>query len=371
MSRIHTLNARGNLLLAALSQHCSWTDETTFNEIQQTHQDFLEILKLKGINYDELRNSLTPQTNKHEAAFLFDEHRCNPGRIAGVDAADAVLKLLPAKTTHSILGGELIGDDNDQFARRLLREKAIIVKDLDFKHPTFCFVVYVNNLSGEALAAIHEGLKTHSGYLGYVPCTNASLTKTFVTMYLMNFGIRHKNTMILGHEDDQPNTENYNLHVHDYTALGLKIRSVQLMYFGIFLSYKPEQMLLLESDDDLEIAVRAMSMDVAQFSDFTVFIEDEKFKYLTTEKDGKLALAGLAHLTKHKLEKAIQAKMRSSYLYSWDWRDVQASNTCAGYRGSFFNIMLEFPREAGEPERVTVALEYQPSTKVLRVVTMT
>lgn len=64
-------------------------------------------------------------------------------------------------------------------------------------------------------------------------------------------------------------------------------------------------------------------------------------------------------------------RMRSSYLYSLDWRDVQASNTCAGYRGSFFNIMLEFPREAGEPERVTVALEYQPSTKVLRVVTMT
>ena len=371
MSRIHTLNARGNLLLAAIRKHYSLTDEKTFNQVHQMHQDLLQILRNKGIDYNDLRTALTPQTNKHEAAFLFDEHRCNPERIAGVDAADAVFKLLPAMTTHSILGGELIGDYKDEFARRLLREKAVIAKDLNFKHPTFCFAVYVNNLSGGALTAIHEGLKTHPGYLGYVPCTYASLTKTFVTMYLMNFGIRHKNIMILGHEDGRPNPENHNLHLHDYTALGLTIRSVQLMYFGIFLSYKPEQMLLQESDDDLEMAVRAMSKDVAQFSDFAVYIEDPKFGYLTTAKDGKLALAGLGHLTKAELEDAIFSKMRSNYLYSLDWRDVPASNGSAGYKGSFFSIMLEFSREAGEPERVTVALEYQPTSKVLRVVTIT
>lgn len=108
-----------------------------------------------------------------------------------------------------------------------------------------------------------------------------------------------------------------------------------------------------------------------QFSDFTVIIEDKKFEYLTSEKGGKLALAGLSHLNKAELEEAVRAKMRSSYLYSLDWRDVPANGTSTGYKGSFFNIMLEFPLEAGEPERVTVALEYQPTSKVLRVVTMT
>lgn len=371
MSRIHSLNARGHLLLAAIRQHYSWTDERTFKEIQRLHQDFLQILANKGISYDDLRTALTPQTNKHEAAFLFDEHRCNPERIPGIDAAGAVFKLLPAQTTHSILGGELIGDDKDEFARRLLAERAVIAKDLNFKHPTFCFAVYVNNLSDRALTAIHEGLTAHAGYLGYVPCTYASLTKTFVTMYLTNFGIRHKGIMILGHEDDRPNTDNHNLHLHDYTALGLKIRSVQAMYFGIFLSYKPDQLLLKESDDDLEIAVRAMSKETEQFSDFTVFIEDPKYQYLTSAKDGKLALAGLSHLPKADLEEAIRSKMRSSYLYSLDWRDVPATDSSPGYTGSFFNIMLEFPRESGDPERVTVALEYMPATKVLRVVTMT
>ena len=31
---------------------------------------------------------------------------------------------------------------------------------------------------------------------------------------------------------------------------------------------------------------------------------------------------------------------------------------------------LEFPRESGYPERITVALEYMPADKVLRLVTI-
>lgn len=370
MSRIHTLNARGNLMLAAIRDHLSWTDERTFKEVQRFHQDLLQILNSKRINYDELRTALTPQTNKHEAAFLFDEHRCNPDRIAGVDAADALFKILPASTTHSILGGEL-GGERDEIARKLLTDKAVVAKDLDFKHLCFCYVLYVNNLSSEALVLAHEGLKAHSGYLGYVPCTYASLTKTYVTMGLVNLAIKHKNVVILGHEDDRSNTENYNLHPHDYSALGLAIRSVQSIYFGVFLSYKPERMLLQETDDDLEIAIRAISKEAASLSDFTVLVEEEKYKYLSTVKEGKLSLAGLVNITRSELEEAIRFKMRSNYLYSLDWRDVPGTAESTGYKGSYFNIMLEFPREDREPERVTVALEFMPKDRILRVVTLT
>lgn len=212
---------------------------------------------------------------------------------------------------------------------------------------------------------------SHPGYLGYVPCTYASLAKTFVSLYLVNLVIKHKNMVILGHEDDRDNSENCNLHLHDYAALGLKIRSLQSMYFSVILSYKPEHMLLEESDDDLEIALRAMSKEIAPLSDFTVFIEDDKFKYLTREKLGKLGWARVADLTKSELEEAIRSKLRSNYLYNLDWRDVPATEESAGYQGSFFNILLEFPREGGHPERVTVALEFMPADKVLRVLTIT
>lgn len=364
MASIHTLNARGNVMLPVLRKHYDWSDERTFQEIQHFHRDFLEILRLKGIDYASLRSSLTPQPTKHEAAFLFDEQRCDNRTIPGVECADALFSALDRNTTHSILGGELI-DDRDEIARALLHRSAVVAKDLDFSHPCFCYVLYINNLSEASVGAIDRELRAHKAYLGYVPCTHASLAKTFVSMHLMNLVIKQGDTVILGHEDDRPNTENYNLHLHDYTALGLKLKSIQSIYFSTFLSYKPEWMLLKDSDDDLEIALRAMSREVAPLTEFSVVIADDKFdKYLRTVKLGKLEKAGLADLTKSELEAAICEKLRMNYMYNMEWVDEPT------HRLSKFNIMLEFPISGGYPERLVVALEYRPADRVLRLLTV-
>lgn len=364
MAGIYTLNGRGNVMLPALREHYAWTDARTFREIQRFHSDLLDILRAKGIDYASLRSALTPQSTKHEAAFLFDEQRCDNTFVPGVECADALFKALDRKATHSILGGELI-DDRDEIARALLRRSAVVAKDLNFKHPCFCYVLYVNNLSEGNVAAIDSKLRAHKAYLGYVPCTYASLAKTFVSMHLVNLVIKQGDTVILGHEDDRPNTENHNLHLHDYTALGLQLKSLQSMYFSVFLSYKPEWMLLEESDDDLDIALRAMSKEVAPLTEFAVVIADDKFeKYLKTAKLGKLKKAGLTDLTKTELEVAIREKLRRSYLYNMEWVDEPT------HQLSKFNIMLEFPRPDGHPERMVVALEYRPAERVLRLVTV-
>ncbi|PVV16170.1 MAG: hypothetical protein B6D72_01145 [gamma proteobacterium symbiont of Ctena orbiculata] len=364
MTGIHTLNARGNVMLPVLREHYAWTDARTFREIQRFHSDLLDILRTKDVDYMSLRSALTPQSTKHEAAFLFDEQRCDNTFVPGVECADALFQALDRKTTHSILGGELI-DDRDEIARTLLRNSAVVAKDLNFKHPCFCYVLYVNNLSEGSITAIDTKLRAHKAYLGYVPCTYASLAKTFVSMHLVNLVIKQGDTVILGHEDDRPNTENHNLHLHDYTALGLRLKSLQSMYFSVFLSYKPEWMLMEESDDDLEIALRGMSETVAPLTEFTVAIADDKFeKYLKTAKFGKLKKAGLADLTKAELETAIREKLRMSYLYNMAWVDEPT------YQLSKFNLMLEFTRPIGYPERMMVSLEYRPAERVLRLVTV-
>ncbi len=241
----------------------------------------------------------------------------------------------------------------------------VSAKGLNFSHPSFCFVLYVNNLSEGAIANIDAKLRSHKAYIGYLPCTYASLAKTFASMYLMNFVIKQGNTVIMGHEDDRPNTEDHNLHLHDYVAQGFRLKSIQSMYFNTFLAYKPEHMLLNESDDDLEIAVRAMSSVVAPLAEFAVVIEDAKFhQYLQAIKLGKLQKAGLSELTKAELEAAIRSKLRMNYLYNLEW--VEKST----HRISKFNILLEFPRAGGHPERVVVALEYQPADLVLRLITI-
>ncbi len=365
MSAIHTLNARGNVLLPVLRKHFSFSDARTHLEIQRFHRDCLNILQSKGIDYASLRSALTPQSTKHEAAFLFDEERCDDKSLSAVECAEALFSALNPKTTHSILGGELI-DSRDVIARRLLGPAVMIAKDLDFRHPCFCFTLYVNNLSEGAVSDIDAKLRHHKAYLGYLPCTYASLAKTFASMNLMNLVIKQGNTVIIGHEDDRPNSQDHNLHLHDYVAQGFRLKSIQSIYFNTFLAYKPEHMLLDESDDDLEMAVRAMSSVVAQLADFSVVIDDAKFQqYLHTVKLGKLQKAGLAVLTKAELEAAIRGKLRMNYLYNLEWVNAPT------HQISKFNILLEFPRAGGQSERMVVALEYRPSDLVLRLLTIT
>ncbi|MFW0888226.1 MULTISPECIES: hypothetical protein [Pseudomonas] len=364
MTAIHTLNARGNVLLPVMRECFALSDARTFAEIQHFHNDCVSILRTKGIVYASLRAALTPQSTKHEAAFLFDEERCTHSYSPGVECAEALFDALDSKTTHSILGGELFGS-SDKLARKLLDPIVASTKP-SFRLPNTCFVLYVNNLSEGAVAVIDSKLQQHPAYVGYMPCTYSSKAKTFISLNLMNFVIKHGNTIIMAHEDDRPNTQDYNLHMHDYVKQGFRLRSIQSMYFNTFLSYKPERLLLDASDDDLEIALRAMSSVVAPLAKFTVFIEDAKFQqYLQTTKLGKLEKAGLAGLTKAELAVEIRSKLRMNYLYNLEWVNQPT------HQLSKFNILLEFPRVGGHPERVVVALEYRPVERILRLLTIT
>lgn len=280
-----------------------------------------------------------------------------------MECAEALFNALDAETTHSILGGELFGS-SDKLARKLL-DSVVVSTNQSFRLPNTCFVLYVNNLSGGAVAAIDSKLQQLPAYVGHLWCTFMSVAKTFTSLNLMNYVIKYGNTVIMGHEDDRPNTQDFNLHLHDYVKQGFRLRSIQSIYFGTFLSYKPERLLLDVTDDDLEIAVRAMSPVTAPLAEFTVFIEDAKFeKYLQTTKLGKLQKAGLAELTKAELAAAIRSKLRMNYLYNLEW----VSQTT--HQLAKFNIMLEFPRIGGHPERVVVALEYRPVERILRLVTI-
>lgn len=364
MPSIHSLNARGNVLLPVMRECLSLSDARTFAEIQNFHGECVGILKAKGIDYALLRTALTPQPTKHEAAFLFDTHLCAQSFAPGVECAEALFCALDAQTTHSILGGELFGS-SDQLARKLLDPAVVSIKP-SFQLPDTCFVLYVNNLSAGAIAAVDSQLQQLPCYVGYLPCTYSSTAKTFTSLNLMNYVIKHGGTVIMGHEDDRPNTQNFNLHQHDYETQGFRLRSIQSIYFGTFLSYKPERLLLDLTDDDLEIALRAMSPAVAPLAEFMVLIEDAKFeKYLQTKKLGKLQKAGLAELTKAELETAIRSKLRMNYLYNLEWVSQPT------HQLSKFNILLEFPRVGGHPESIVVALEYRPVDHILRLVTIT
>jgi hypothetical protein len=74
--------------------------------------------------------------------------------------------------------------------------------------------------------------------------------------------------------------------------------------------------------------------------------------------------ARLADVTRPELEAAIREKLQMSFLYNMKWVDEPT------HRLSKFNIMLEFTRPDGHPERMVAALEYRPAERELRLLTV-
>lgn len=138
----------------------------------------------------------------------------------------------------SILDGEFFGS-SDQRARKLLDPAVVSTKPSFQLHDT-CFVLYLNNLSAGAIAAVDSQLQQLPAYLSYLPYTYSSVAKTFTSLNLMNYVIKHGGTVIMGHEDDRLNTQDFNLHQLDYKTQGFRLRSIQSIYFDTFLPYKPE-----------------------------------------------------------------------------------------------------------------------------------
>jgi len=167
----------------------------------------------------------------------------------------------------------------------------------------------------------------------------------------------------MGHEDDRPNKEDVNLIGYPFEDFGYRIVSLQSSYFDLFLNYKIERPVFSGFKVDTEMSLNAVTSDVLPIDDFTVELDEAKHGYLKSEKLGKLGKAGIIDISRIDLAKLIREKVDASYIYNMAY--------LADHGVIKFNVMLEIPRiNVGYPTKVLVALEYQPATKNLRVITL-
>ena len=135
------------------------------------------------------------------------------------------------------------------------------------------------------------------------------------------------------------------------------------MYFDIFLGYKIERPVFEGFEADTEFSLNAISNQILSIQGFDIEIEDAKFEYLKSAKNGKLEKAGLEAFSKNELSKLIRSKVSDSYIYNL--------SHLPDHNVSKFNVMLEIPRsDGGYPTRIVAALEYKPLERLLRVITM-
>ena len=328
-------------------------------EILRMHSDTVKIIASKGIDYALLRSALVPKTDKQEAAFVFDSTEIESGAY-GPEVLTHLLPLLDKRVTQSVLCGDILCKDQE-LAFEALEESMLLSRSFSFRHSSLLYAVYVNNLSAPAVSRIHKELAGYSAYLGYVPTSHGSRAKTILSFSMVNLFLKHGNAIILGHEDDRPNSENVNITMYPLENSGYKIVSLQSNYFGIYLSYKIERPVFGAFEEDSEMALNAISDNVIKLRDFTVVLDDAKHAYLLNAKHGKLDSAGLANADRNDIAALIQSKINASYIYSLEYledHDVMK-----------FNLIVELSRPGSSPARRMAALEYKPAEKVLRVLT--
>lgn len=329
-------------------------------EIQRMHVEVVRALAAKNIEYADLRSALVPAMDRHEATLIFDS-RLVGSNLYGPEVFNRLLPLLDARTTQSILHGDLTGVDQRTISK-ILHESMVLARSFTFKHAMFLYGIYVNNLTEAALTRLHQGFGAFNAYLGFIPTTFLSRAKIYASTCMGNFLLKKGKTLIMAHEDDGPNSEDINITQYDLEQCGYKVASLQSMYFNIFLAYKIERPVFKWDEADIEISLNAISSDVRPLDEFTVLLDEAKHGYLLNEKLGKLQKAGLAKTDRIQIESIIEAKVSQSYIYNLvylDQHDVMK-----------FNIMLEIYRPDGYPTRMTAALEYIPERKSLRVLTL-
>jgi hypothetical protein len=353
---IFTLEGRGNIYLDILSDHFGLSSPHIYSEIHRSFRHLTTILEKKGIGYKNLKAALVPNIHRNERAFAFDWWKTDEINY-GNPIIRSLLPTLHHNSTHSILCGDWI--PNAHFDEILSMSPSIISRTHAYssgKIGDTLYFVYINNLSTATAERLHAHLAALPHYVGSLNLDFFSPTKALLSNMLVRALIKHKNIILQGHEDDRDDDENVNLSPFNFESLGLAIRSVPLLLYGLFLSYKIER-LKIQGERDSDFSLNALTPNPSTLSRLTVVLERDKLDYLREKKLGSLKISGLSELSAPEIANQIRSKIEHNYIYN-----LSRSSSGDSLK---FNIVLEF---FGKTRRVC-ALEYRPEDHVLRVIT--
>lgn len=358
---IFTLEARGNITLELIQKVFHLSDKQCTAVIISEFERLKQKLSIKGIEYSQLKNALIPaQKNRREIAFIFDSTKII-SNFYGHEVFKVLIPAMDDESTYSILCGDIIIDKlSPEYWVEVIFEKLVLYHATTFRHPSQYFAVYINNLSKNQTDTFINCLSSVDFFIGYIDMTFSSILKSLISHSLVRLAIKNKKTFILSHEDDRDDVENVNLSGYDYESYGFNYKSINGMYFGLFLSYKIESD--YPDDADVKYSFSAIKSEISTYREIPVSISNEKMDYLKSNKCGVLSLLGLENVSPQKLERLIQEQIRKKYIYNLKFLEE--------YSISKFNVSIELESSSGSKRKVVVALKYNEGCNQFQIVTL-
>jgi hypothetical protein len=199
--------------------------------------------------------------------------------------------------------------------------------------------------------------------LAGVDCYAPSFLKTYFSLTLCNSFVKSKRVIIQGHEDDRENTEDVNMVGYPFEAYGYTCKSLQSMYSDLFLHYKIERGVYPGFESDTFFSLNAISSTVVPLDECEVEIEEAKLQYLQEKKEGSMKKSGLLSLAREEVQAKIRERLASNYIFNMTY--------IAEHETMKFNTVLNFiPDDKTRLVKLTISLEYKPSEKRVRLITM-
>jgi len=360
---IHTLNARGNVMLEVTRDYFRLSPDVMHREIQGMRHQIETTLGAKEIQYDALKTALVPDRKRREIALFFDTTKIDDSWY-GLPVFKRYMPLFGKKSNHSVLAGDYIDNGAGQkLLYEVLSDELKLARPVTCQHSSQFYVIYINNLTNSMFQHFSKALQDYSAYAGFADMTYGSRLKILLSTVLVNAFLKHRHIIIQGHEDDRSNDEDINMSGYPFEEYGYVCRSIQSSLEGVLLSYKIERPVIPGFEVDTEFSINAINPNPLPMDSFSIEVADDKLEYLKGEKSESLARAGLNEIGVTGLQMLIAEKLASSYIYNLVY--LQEHDVTK------FNVILEIPSANNmRPTRLLAALSYHPKSKTLELKTL-
>lgn len=352
--------------LSATAEYFDLKPEAIGNIIHGSYRQLVANLRDSNIDYGQLGNALVPNSQRHEAAFIFDSTQAASRNLYGYSYAAEWIPILKAHgpSKAAVRAGDIL-KLRDDIVWNVFEKRLIGPPDFARLPQNLYYVVYMTNLSSGQLGNMHAALtKRSEGYLGYVDCSTWNTLK--LGLYLPQVALRVGDAIITSADDEgTANLPGYPFEESGFRVVGVDDETYQLLLYHRIDNGIPEW-----AADDSSIALTALTGRRRPVATTLVTIDERRVEYLRKNHGTSLDQALLDGLTKDDLAIAIKEKFATGLIYNLRFRAGARNGVPAPELDALmYSVQVEFPTATGKVRRYQVGLKYQAETHTSEVVT--
>ena len=359
---IHTFDSRDCIFWEVIRDHFNKSNDEIYNEINSLHNQVIASLDKAGIKYDNLKNTLTPQKNKMEIAFVFDSNIID-STFYGRVVLDNFTKAICDIQRSAIFFGDITAGSSSRAVqlriRQAMMEDLVFYHDFNYINSVQYFIVFINNITSSMLSSILDDLKGLPYFVGYCDLSFNSYFKDVISMSIFQQFLIHDSVAIMASIDNEYNGVNNT--IFNFNGTNIKIVNINDFQYSSFLKYKIKRSYFEMDDSDQVFSVNSVSPEPRLIKDYDIYIEDSKFIYLLEQKEGAVRKLSEGRMSKKDLEKQIISNINTNYMFNMEFNS---------YGCLKFNTDLEVHNEQNEKSRCIASFEIDTKNKRIRLITL-